>query len=182
LKATSRPCEVGMLVLAKTPPSWVVVACVSRSLPEPCASVAVGQVANGLAVALPAADRQAVLIPVAGEVGSDTDPAEPSTVLSWNDWLNRTVPAASAFGACTITPTVTTLIIRVTAAARATIRRARGEKGICRLLFTAVRGPDRARKSHATSSGPAEIPSRQIPQSCLEPVPPDNFRPTKKLN
>src|ERR1700733_9975000 len=101
LKVTSRPWEVGMLVLAKTPPSWVCELAVRRSLPEPCASVPVGQLASGLAVALPAAVRQATLVPV-GDVGRDNEPAAPSTVLSWNGWLNSTVPAA-AFAADTPT-------------------------------------------------------------------------------
>jgi len=94
-------------------------------LPEPCKSVTVGQLASGLAVALPAAVRHAVLPLTAGAVGRDTDPAVPSTVLSWNGWLNRTMPAASAFGACTATPAVTMLVSSITAAARDTIRRAR---------------------------------------------------------
>src|SRR5580700_4620873 len=101
LKVTSRPWEVGTLVLAKTPPSWVVVAGVRRSLPEPCASVAVVQLATGLAVAFPAALRHAALVPV-GAVGRDNEPAVPSTVLSWNGWLNSTVPVA-AFAAGTPT-------------------------------------------------------------------------------
>src|ERR1700683_4881802 len=108
---------------------------VSRSLPAPCASVAVGQVASGLAVALPAAVRHAVLPLAAGAVGSDTDPAVPSTVLSWNVWLNSTVPAAArARGADNVVPTATALIRSVAAVARATIRRVR-RRAISRLLF-----------------------------------------------
>ena len=67
-------------------------------MPEPCESVELLQLASGFVVALPAAVRHAALVPV-GAVGSDTEPAGPSTVLSWNGWLNRTVPAASALGA-----------------------------------------------------------------------------------
>src|SRR5579872_5677416 len=100
LKVTSRPCEVGTLVLAKTPPSWVVVLGVRRSLPEPWASVAVEQLASGLAVAWPAAVRQAELVPV-GDAGRDNEPAVPSTVLSWNGWSNSTVPVA-AFAASSV--------------------------------------------------------------------------------
>jgi hypothetical protein len=90
-------------------------------LPEPCGSVELGQLASGLAVALPAADRQASLVPV-GDAGIDTEPAGPSTVLSWNGWLNSTVPAADAFGADTAMPAVTPLISSVTARARRSIR------------------------------------------------------------
>ena len=75
------------------------------------------QLASGLAVALPAADRQAALVPV-GAAGIDTEPAGPSTVLSWNGWLNSTVPAAKALGADTVTPTAIALINSVTARAR----------------------------------------------------------------
>jgi hypothetical protein len=53
------------------------------------------QVACGLAVALPAAVRQAVLPPAARAVGSTSDPAGPSRMLSWNVWLNSTAPAAA---------------------------------------------------------------------------------------
>jgi len=121
-------------VLAKMPPSWVVRLGVSRSFPEPCASVAVGQLASGLAVVLPAALRQATLVPV-GAVGIDTEPAGPSTVLSWNGWLNSTVPAAKASGADTVIPTATVLISSSTAVVRDTARRASREKAIPRLLL-----------------------------------------------
>jgi hypothetical protein len=50
------------------------------------------QLASGFLVVLPAADRQTALVPLAG-AGTDTEPAGPSTVLSWNGWLNSTVPA-----------------------------------------------------------------------------------------
>src|ERR1700733_15608958 len=113
----SRPCEVGTLVLAKTPPSWVNAFDVSRSLPEPCGSVGVVQLARGLAVALPAGERQAALVPV-GAAGSDTEPAGPSTVLSWNGWLNNTVPAAKALGGDTVVATPATLIKSTIASGR----------------------------------------------------------------
>ena len=65
-----------------------------RSLPEPLLSVELPQVNSGpVVLLLPLAVRHAALGGV-GAVGSDTDPAGPSTVLSWNGWLNRTVPAA----------------------------------------------------------------------------------------
>jgi hypothetical protein len=115
VEVTSRPWDVGTLVLLKMPPSWVVVAEVRRSVPEPCVSDVVGQLASGLAVALPAAVRQAELVTV-GDAGIDTDPAGPSTVLSWNGWLNSTVPAAAALGAGATIPTVTALITSSTAA------------------------------------------------------------------
>jgi hypothetical protein len=99
-------------------------------LPEPCASVKVGQLASGLAVALPAAVRHAVLPLAAGAVGSASDPAGPSRVLSWNGWLNSTVPAADAFGADTVIPTAPTLITSVTAIARATVRWASRRKSL----------------------------------------------------
>src|ERR1700733_9228842 len=118
----SRPCEVGTLVLAKIPPSRPAPLDVRRSLPEPCASVAVAQLANGLAAALPAADRQATLVLV-GVAGNETEPAEPSTVLSWNGWLNSTVPDANALGADAAIPIPAELTSSVIAAARATIGR-----------------------------------------------------------
>ncbi len=86
-----------MLVPANTPPSRDVAADVKRSLPEPCGSVEVLQLASGFLVALPAADRQAELVP-AGAAGIDAVPAGPSTVLSWNGWLNSTVPPAALAG------------------------------------------------------------------------------------
>src|SRR5882724_12227679 len=107
LKVTSRPWEVGTLVLANTPPSCPVTAWVRRSLPEPCASVGAPQLASGFLTALPAAVRHAALPPPTGAVGMDTDPAGPSTVLSLNGWLNRTVPAADAVGADAATPMAT---------------------------------------------------------------------------
>src|SRR3984885_12481128 len=119
----SRPCEVGTLVLANTPPSWVNALDVNRSLPEPCGSVVVVQLASGLATALPAADRQATLVLV-GVAGIDTEPAGPSTVLSWNGWLNSTVPAARALGAIAAVPATAALISSVAAATRDTTRRA----------------------------------------------------------
>ena len=97
-------------------------------------SVASPQLASGFLMALPAADRQAVLVPV-GAVGIDTDPAGPSTVLSWNGWLNSTVPAAKALGADTAVATAAVLITSMTATARDTIRSTRREKGIHRLLL-----------------------------------------------
>ena len=109
-------------MLAKTPPSRPVPLDVRRSLPEPCASVAVVQLASGLAVAFPAADRQATLVLV-GVAGKATEPAGPSTVLSWNGWLNSTVPDAKALGADTAIPNPTELTSSVIAAARATICR-----------------------------------------------------------
>jgi hypothetical protein len=78
LNVASSPCEVGTLVPAKIAPFWPAVLGVSRSFPEPWGSVAVVQLASGLADALPAAVRHAALVPV----GRDTDPAGPSTVLS----------------------------------------------------------------------------------------------------
>jgi hypothetical protein len=125
---------VGTLVLLNAPPSSPVTAWVKRSLPEPCASVGALQLASGFLVALPAAVRHAKLLPPAPGAGRDTDPVEPSTVSSWNGWLNRTVPAASALGADTVVPTVTALITSITAAARDTIRLASGEKTIPCLL------------------------------------------------
>src|SRR3984885_12950651 len=118
----SRPCEVGTLVLAKIPPSRPAPLDVRRSLPEPCASVGAAQLASGFAVLLPAADRQATLVLV-GVAGTETHPAGPSTVLSWNGWLNSTVPDAKALGAATVIPTVAALINATTAAARDTTRR-----------------------------------------------------------
>src|SRR5260370_20742280 len=87
LNVTSSPCDVGTLVLANTPPSWLWVALVNLSLPEPWESVDVGQLASGVAVEFPAAERQAVLVPV-GAAGSDTHPAGPAPVRPWNGWLN----------------------------------------------------------------------------------------------
>src|SRR5579859_8132809 len=121
-----------MLVLANTPPSWVVALDVRRSSPEPCGSVVVGELASGLAVALPAADRQAALVPV-GDLGIDTEPASPSTVLSLNGWLNNTVPAAKALGGHTVISTPVALINSAIAAARDT---ARWRTVISRLLPT----------------------------------------------
>ena len=93
-----------------------------------------GQLASGLAVALPAAERQAALVPL-GAAGSDTEPAAPSTVLSWNGWLNSTVPDAKALGAATVIPTAVTLINSTIAAARDTARR---RKVISCLLSTSA--------------------------------------------
>src|SRR5258708_25424376 len=109
-----------MLVPANTPPSRDVAADVKRSLPEPCGSVEVLQLASGFLVALPAADRQAELVP-AGAAGIDAVPAGPSTVLSWNGWLNSTVPPAALAG----DPDVATTTAHITSAAaraQATIR------------------------------------------------------------
>ena len=91
------------------------------------------QLASGFLMALPAADRQATLALV-GVAGSDTDPAGPSTVLSWNGWLNSTVPDAKALGADAAIPTATALISSVVAATRDTGRRAERGKAIPRLL------------------------------------------------
>lgn len=85
---------------------------------------------------LPEAVRQAKLPPPTGAVGRDTDPAGPSTVLSWKGWLNRTVPpAADAVGAGAAIPAVTVPITSSTTAARDVIRWAIREKTIPRLLF-----------------------------------------------
>src|ERR1700722_430293 len=123
MKVTSRPCDVVTLVLAKIPPSRPVPADVSRSLPEPCASFAVVQLASGLAELFPAADRQTTLVLV-GVAGIDTDPAGPSTVLSWNGWLKSTVPAARALGAIAAVPAGAALISNAAAATRDPTRRA----------------------------------------------------------
>ena len=123
-------------MLANTPPSSPVSAWVKRSLPEPCVSVGAAQLASGFLVALPAAVRQAKLLPPAPGAGRDTDPTGPSTVLSWNGWLNRTVPDADALGAgAAAIPTVTIPITSSTAAAGDVIRWAIREKTILRLLF-----------------------------------------------
>src|ERR1700691_4510783 len=119
----SSPCEVGTVPLAKTAPTLPPVSGVRRSVPEPCVAVAVGQLASGLAVALPAAVRHAALVPLCA-AGNETEPAGPSTVLSWNGWLNSTVPDAKALGADAAIPTATELTNNVMAAARATVRRA----------------------------------------------------------
>jgi len=95
-------------------------------LPEPCASVGAPQLASGFLTALPAAVRHAALVP-AGAVGMDTDPAGPSTMLSWNGWLNRTVPAADALGADTAIPMVTVVTTIIMATARDVIRLASRE-------------------------------------------------------
>src|ERR1700722_8713039 len=129
---TSRPWEVGTLVLANTPPSSPVTAWVKRSLPEPCVSVGKLHVASGFLVALPAAVRQAKLAPPAPGVGRETDPAGPSTVLSWKGWLNRTVPAADALGAGAAIATLTVPMTSSTAVAREVIRWAIREKTIPR--------------------------------------------------
>ena len=63
-------------------------------MPEPWVSFGDGQLASGLAVELPDAVRQAEFVTPLGAVGTDTEPAGPSTVLSLNGWLNSTVPAA----------------------------------------------------------------------------------------
>jgi len=72
---------------------------VSLSVPEPWLSFGDGQLASGFAVELPEAVRQAEFAaPLAVELGTDTEPAGPSTVLSLNGWLKSTVP--EAFGIC----------------------------------------------------------------------------------
>src|SRR5450432_35752 len=105
---------MGRLVVANTPPSRLVTFEVRRSFPEPCASVEVLQLASGFLTAFPAADRQTELVPD-GDVGTDTEPAGPSTVLSWNGWLNSVVPAASALGAAAVILTAAALISSSTA-------------------------------------------------------------------
>src|SRR5260370_33192623 len=81
LNVTSSPCDVGTLVLANTPPSWLWVALANLSLPAPWESVDVGQRASGLAVEFPAAERRAAWLPV-GAAGSGPGPRGPSSVTS----------------------------------------------------------------------------------------------------
>ncbi len=100
---------------AKIAPFWPVVFGVSRSFPEPWASVLVGQLPSGVPEALPAAVRQASLVPD----GSDTAPAGPSTLLSWNGWLNSTVPAAEAPRADAVSAAAAATVSSTAAAARA---------------------------------------------------------------
>jgi len=77
-----------------TPPIWLPVASVSRSLPLPCASPVVEQLNRGRVALLPVAVRQAPLVPLVG-VGLVTVPV-PSTVRSLNAFWKSTVPAARA--------------------------------------------------------------------------------------
>src|SRR5580700_10282037 len=171
MTVTSRPCDVGTLVLAKIAPTFPPVSGVRRSLPEPCASVAVGQLASGLAVGLPAAVRQAALAPV----GSDTDPAGPSTVLSWNGWLNNTVPAAKAFGAATViaavapvtssAATVTRDTIRCDAPAARTVRRQPAIAAGCRLTFLRPAGLPADDMAASPEAEPASRRFRPAPGS-----------------
>ena len=127
-------------MLAKMPPSLPVSAGVKRSLPEPLLSVELPQVNSGpVVLVLPLAVRHALLPPPTGAVGRDTDPAGPSTVLSWNGWLNRTVPAASALGADAAIPAVIMLSTSVTDTAHGIIRRTSRETIITRLLFRVAR-------------------------------------------
>ena len=122
-------------MLLNAPPSSPVKAWVKRSVPRPCESVGALQVNRGpVLFLLPEAVRQAKLLPPALAVGRDTDPTGPSTVLSWNGWLNRTVPAADARGACTAIPMVTKPITSITATAGDTVRLASGQRTILRLL------------------------------------------------
>src|SRR5580658_8723344 len=129
----SRPSEVGTVPLAKTAPTLPPVSGVRRSVPEPCASVAVGQLASGLAVALPAAVRQAALVPDC-TAGSATEPTGPSTVLSWNAWLNSSVPAAEAPGTYSVSATAVPLMSSTAAVAHDAIRRDDRGKAILYLI------------------------------------------------
>ena len=131
---------MGTLALAKTPPSLPVSDGVKRSVPEPCESVELPQVKSGpVLLLLPLAVRHAALPPLAGAVGSDNEPAGPSTVLSWNGWSNRTVPAARALGADAVIPAVIMLSTSVTDTAHGIIRRTSRETVITRLLFRVAR-------------------------------------------
>src|SRR5689334_1522362 len=124
---------MGTAVLAKIPPSRLVLALVKRSLPEPWLSAELEQLASGFLVEFPDAVRHAELVPV-GAVGTVTEPAEPSTVRSWNGWLNSTVPAAWASGAATVNGTTMALASSSTAVTRARARRAAARKARPRLL------------------------------------------------
>jgi len=133
LKVTSRPWEVGTLVLANAPPPDRE----DRGEAEPARALRIvrGDAAGERVLGrVAAADRHAKLPPPFGAVGSDTDPAGPSTVLSWNGWLNRTVPAASALGAAAMA-TVISPITSMTATAHDIIRRTSRALIITRLLF-----------------------------------------------
>jgi hypothetical protein len=92
VKVTSRPLDVGKLSFPNTPPTWLVVALVSRSFPLPCASGAPAQLSRGSVALLPDAVRQATFVPLVG-VGFVTVPI-PSTVRLAKEFWNRTVPAA----------------------------------------------------------------------------------------
>ncbi len=91
------PCEVGTLVAPKTPPSFVVVALVSRSTPDPGLSVFAVQLSRGPVPVLPRAVRQAEFDPttVVGSADTETVPV-PSTVALRKGWSNSVVPAAMA--------------------------------------------------------------------------------------
>ena len=136
---------MGTLVLAKTPPSWPVAAEVRRSLPEPCASVEVVQLASGFLVALPAADRQAKL--ATGRCGGER---HRSGRAVYGVVVERLVeqhrPRREALGADTVTSTATALISSVAATARDTMRRADWVKDIYCLLsrFVALTSSDLA--------------------------------------
>ena len=68
------PWDVGTLVAANTPPSRFAEALVSRSVPDPCASLLLGQLIRPLPLVFPDAVRQAefTLLPPGGGEGSDT--------------------------------------------------------------------------------------------------------------
>lgn len=91
---TSRPLTVGKLDAPNTPPTWLPLFGVNRSLPLPCASVFVAQLSSGGVEVLPAAVRQATLVPEAVK-GLVTVPT-PSTVLLAKELSNSTVPTAAA--------------------------------------------------------------------------------------